>query len=144
MRNGFYLSDHSPAPGSDAHLCNGCFPSHGERVQHHNRGACLRTVPTGPLGKQHDFDKTRNRFTLSPSSYFLESDSKSPHHWGHPNIPGGSASSLAAWHPELAPRTWCSGTRWDTRGWQLHWGPARYPVSPQRSPSQSGKALSLK
>lgn len=39
--------------GSDAHLCNCRFPSHGQRIEHQHWGACFCTEPTGPLGKQH-------------------------------------------------------------------------------------------
>lgn len=65
--NGFYLSDPLlPTPGSGAYLCNGRFPSHGQRVQHHHWGACLCTVPTGPLGKQHALGQSQEWvFTLS-------------------------------------------------------------------------------
>lgn len=62
MRNAFHLSDPlSLAPGSDAYLCNGCFPSHGKRVQHHDWGARLCTVPTGPLGKKHALVQNQER-----------------------------------------------------------------------------------
>lgn len=54
MKNGFYLSDLLfLTAGSAAHLCNGSFPSHGQRIQHHDWGARLCTVLTFPLGKQH-------------------------------------------------------------------------------------------